>query len=79
MAFTLVRDFAVSKGEAGAALVERIDAGYAALETELATFGNLEDGFVTYGELTDEDKRTLTNLINALAEPLSQLTSTILT
>ena len=25
----------------------------------------------------DEDKRTLTNLINALAEPLSQLTSTI--
>ena len=33
---------------------------------------------MTYGELTDDDKRSLTNLINALAEPLSQLTSTIL-
>ena len=33
---------------------------------------------MTYGELTDDDKRDLTNLINALAEPLSQLTSTIL-
>ncbi len=79
LAFTLVREFASSKGDAGAALVGRIDDGYAALETELATFGNLEDGFVTYRELTDDDKRTLTNLINALAEPLSQLTSTILT
>ena len=78
MAFTLVRDFAASKGEEGAALVERIDDGYAALEAELATFGDLESGFVTYGELNDEDKRTLTNLINALAEPLSKLTGTIL-
>ena len=49
------------------------------LEREtLATYGSLGRGFVTYGELTDEDKRNLTNLINALAEPLSQLTSTIL-
>ncbi len=78
LAFTLVRDYAASKGDEGTALVEQIDAGYTALETELATFGNLEDGFVSYSELTDEDKRTLTNLINALAEPLSQLTSTIL-
>ena len=79
MAFTLVRDFASTQGAEGADLVERIDAGYAALETELATFGNLEDGFVTYGELTDDNKRSLSNLINSLAEPLSQLTSTILT
>jgi iron uptake system component EfeO len=78
LAFTLVRDFAVSKGAEGEALVQQIDAGYTALEEALAVHGNLEDGFVTYKELTDEDKRTLTNLINALAEPLSQLTSTIL-
>ena len=37
-----------------------------------------EAGFVGYRELSDADKRTLTDLINALAEPLSQLTSTIL-
>ena len=78
MAFTLVRDFAAGKGEEGTSLVERIDSGYTALEEALATYGSLENGFVTYGELTDEDKRNLTNLINSLAEPLSQLTSTIL-
>jgi iron uptake system component EfeO len=78
LAFTLVRDFALSKGPEGTALVERIDAGFSALEEALATHGNLTDGFVTYGELTDADKRTLSNLINSLAEPLSQLTSAIL-
>jgi iron uptake system component EfeO len=78
MAFTLVRDFAQSKGTEGTALVARIDAGYTALETALAEHGDLDSGFVTYGQLTDDDKRTLTNLINALAEPLSQLTSTVL-
>ncbi len=78
MAFTLVRDYAASKGSEGTALVEQIDSGFTALEEKLATYGNLEDGFVTYGELTDDDKRDLTTLINSLAEPLSQLTSTIL-
>ena len=29
-------------------------------------------GFVAYGELTEADKREFTDLINALAEPLSQ-------
>jgi iron uptake system component EfeO len=78
MAFSLVRDFASAQGEAGESLVAEIDAGYAALEDKLAEYGNLDDGFVNYRELTDTDKRALTNLINALAEPLSQLTSTVL-
>ena len=78
MAFTLIRDYAASKGEGGANLVDQIEEGYTALEAELATHGNLADGFKYYGELSSEDKRSLTNLINALAEPLSQLTSTIL-
>ena len=78
MAFSLVRDFAESKGDDGAALVADIDAGYAALEASLAAHGSLADGFVFYGELTDDDKREFTDLINALAEPLSQLTATVL-
>lgn len=78
MAFSLVRDFAEATGDEGATLVAEIDAGYTALETKLAEYGNLTDGFVNYSELTDEDKRALTNLINALAEPLSQLTSAVL-
>ena len=67
-----------SKGDDGAALVEQIDAGYADLEAALAAHGSLAEGFVNYSELTDDDKRELTDLINALAEPLSQLTVTVL-
>ncbi len=78
MAFSLVRDFAESKGDDGAALVADIDAGYAALEESLAAHGSLAEGFVFYSELTDADKREFTDLINALAEPLSQLTATVL-
>lgn len=78
MAFSLARDFAVAKGDEGAALVEDIDAGYAALEESLAAHGSLAAGFVTYEVLTDDDKREFTDLINALAEPLSQLTVTVL-
>lgn len=78
MAFSLVRDFAGAQGEAGAALVDDIDRGYADLDAALAAHGSLAAGFVNYRELTDADKRELTDLINALAEPLSQLTSTIL-
>ncbi len=33
---------------------------------------------MTYGALTDADKKQLSDLINALAEPLSQLTVTVL-
>lgn len=78
MAFSLVEDFAASKGEEGQAQVDEIAAGYAALETALAAHGSLADGFVTYTELTDDDKRELTDLLNALAEPISQLTVTVL-
>ncbi|MEV8369624.1 iron uptake system protein EfeO [Microbacterium sp. NPDC064584] len=78
MAFSLVEEFAAGKGEDGAALVAEIDAGYAALEASLAAHGSLASGFVGYSALTDADKREFTDLINALAEPLSQLTVTVL-
>lgn len=78
MAFSLVRDFAESKGDKGASLVARIDTGYADLESALAAHGSAEAGFVAYAQLTEDDKRQFTDLINALAEPLSQLTVTVL-
>ena len=74
-AFEIVRDFAATKDES---LVDEIDAGYAALEEALATHGSLDTSFINYRELTDADKRELSDLLNALAEPLSQLTVTIL-
>ncbi|SIT77849.1 iron uptake system protein EfeO [Microbacterium sp. RU33B] len=78
MAFSLVEEFANSKGAAGEALVAEIESGYADLEASLAAHGSLERGFVHYRELTEADKREFTDLINALAEPLSQLTVTVL-
>lgn len=78
MAFSLVQDFATAQGDDGAALVAEIEDGYTALEDSLAAHGSLADGFVGYAELTDADKREFTDLINALAEPLSQLTGTVL-
>ncbi|MFT4230036.1 MAG: EfeM/EfeO family lipoprotein [Microbacterium sp.] len=77
-AFEIVRDFALATGDEGAALVAEIDEGYAGVEAKLATYGSLDAGFVNYSEITDQDRRDLTDLINALAEPLSKLTSTIL-
>ncbi len=78
MAFDLVSDFAVAQGDEGEALAADIESGYAELQEALAQFGSLTDGFIAYGELTDDDKRELTDLLNALAEPLSQLTGTVL-
>lgn len=78
MAFSLVEDFTASKGDEGAELADEIALGYVALETALAVHGSLADGFINYSELTDDDKRELTDLLNALAEPISQLTVTVL-
>jgi len=78
MAFDLVREFASAQGEDGAGLVEDIDAGYTRLTNALGAHGSLEEGFVGFTELTDEDRRELSDQLNALAEPLAQLTSTIL-
>ncbi|GAA3665254.1 iron uptake system protein EfeO [Microbacterium marinilacus] len=74
-AFEIVRDFAQTKDDD---LVAAIDDGYADLETALAQHGSIDSGFVSYGELTDDEKRELSDLINALAEPLSQLTVAVL-
>lgn len=78
MAFSLVQEFAAAQGDQGKELVAEIESGYTALEDSLATHGSLAAGFVGYSELTEADKREFTDLINALAEPLSQLTSTVL-
>ena len=78
MAFSLVSDFAEAKGADGEKLVATITAGYDELEAKLATYGSLTNGFVDYSQVTGADRRELTDLINALAEPLSRLTATVL-
>ncbi|BDZ38583.1 iron uptake system protein EfeO [Microbacterium suwonense] len=78
MAFSLVSEFVTAKGDEGAALVKDIAAGYSDLEQALGVHGSLDAGFVPFTDLNDTDKRNLIDLINALAEPLSQLTSVAL-
>jgi iron uptake system component EfeO len=78
MAFSVVREFAESKGAEGKKLVAQIDRGFSALEAELAVHGSLTEGFAPYSTVTEAQKRDLTDLLNALAEPLSKLTGTIL-
>lgn len=77
-AFSLVEDLATAKGDDGSALVAQIDAAYADLEAALAAHGSLAAGFVDYRTVSDQDRRALADLLNALAEPLSQLTVTVL-
>ncbi|MFB9307965.1 iron uptake system component EfeO [Agromyces hippuratus] len=78
VAFGAVRALAESKGDEGTALAAEIDEQFTALEAALAEYGSLESGFVDYATLTDADKKALSDQVNALAEPLSQLTATVL-
>jgi iron uptake system component EfeO len=78
VAFGAVRALAESKGDDGAELATEIHEQFAALEGALAEHGSLETGFADYKTLTDAEKKALSDRVNALAEPLSQLTSTVL-
>ncbi|WP_448002179.1 iron uptake system protein EfeO [Agromyces bauzanensis] len=78
VAFGAVRALAESTGDEGAALAADIDVQFDALEGALAEYGSLDAGFVDYATLTDADTKALSDQVNALAEPLSQLTHTVL-
>jgi len=58
-------------------LVEKIDAEFTSLEDELAAYGSLDAGFAYYTELSTEQVKDLADGVNALAEPLSRLTSVL--
>lgn len=75
VAYAGVRDIAKAKDPE---VVSRIDTRFAALDRLLARYGSLEKGFVLYDELGNSDVKTLSDSVNALSEPLSQLTSAVL-
>jgi len=58
------------------ALAKEIDQRFADVETALAPYRR-GDGWVLYGELTEQDKRKLSQSIDALAEPLSQVSAIV--
>lgn len=75
VAYRGVRDIAEAKDPA---LVTTIDGRYADLNALLAKYGTVEKGFTSYDTLSKEDVKALSDAVNALGEPLSKLTSTVL-
>jgi iron uptake system component EfeO len=68
-----VRDILLEKD---AALADQLDAEFGELQA-LLDAQRVGDGFVLYTELTDAEIRAFSDQVNALAEPLSRLTGTL--
>jgi iron uptake system component EfeO len=56
-------------------LVEELDARFDDVQVLLTEQGSIEDGFVYYDELSEEQVQELARAVDALGEPLSQLTA----
>jgi FTR1 family protein len=62
--------------ESDPALVKQINDGFAGVTQALEPYKQ-GDGYVTYTDLTEADKRKLSQAIDALAEPLSQVSAQV--
>ncbi|MGG7509283.1 iron uptake system protein EfeO [Plantibacter sp. YIM 135249] len=78
VAFGNVQDIASGKGAEGEKLVKQISTEFASLQALLAKYGSLESSFVSYDTVTEAQRKELSDQVNALAEPLSKLTHTVL-
>ena len=79
VAFGNVKDIAASKGDDGTKLVDDIETEFAALDALLAQYGSLDDRLRrATTTVTEAQRKELSDQVNALAEPLSQLTHTVL-
>jgi iron uptake system component EfeO len=76
VAYGVVRDIAAKKGSTGTDVVKKLDAEFATVAATLARY-RAGDGFVSYTELSTAQVKELSDQVNALSEPLSRLTSTI--
>lgn len=77
IAFDLVAPIASAESEENAQLVETIDAAFNDLQAELDQYGSYEEGFTPYREVSEEQRKELTTKLDAVREPLSQLTATL--
>lgn len=60
------------------ALVSKIQAGFDKLNVLLATYGSIATAYPSYGTLSATAQKALSDAVNALSEPLSQLTAEVL-
>jgi iron uptake system component EfeO len=68
-----VRDMVIEKDQK---LADTLDAEFASLQTLLDAH-RVGDGFALYTDLTPADVKALSDQVNALGEPLNQLTATL--
>lgn len=78
IAYENVRDIAASKGADGEELVATLDSQFTAMKDLLATYGSYDGGFVSYDTVAQAERNELGAQLNALSEPLSRLTSSVL-
>jgi iron uptake system component EfeO len=78
VAYGYVRDIAAAQGDEGAQLVDDLDSRFAALDDLLSRYGSIEKGFTPYDEVTTEQRKELSDQVNAVGAPLSTLTQTVL-
>lgn len=64
--------------DTGKKLTGTIHTRFDKLNALLAKYGSLETGFVSYDTVDDAQRAELSDAVNALSEPLSQLTSVVL-
>ncbi|MET1131976.1 MAG: iron uptake system protein EfeO [Aeromicrobium sp.] len=78
VAYESVRDIAEGKGADGEQLVSTLDEQFGSMFALLETHGDYAEGFVSYDTVEQPQRNELGAQLNALSEPLSQLTHTVL-
>lgn len=76
VAYGTVRDLLKAKNADGAALVKKLDTEFAGIDKLLAQYRK-GDGYVSYTELTTDQVKELSDEVNAVSEPLSQVTAVL--
>lgn len=78
VAYTAVRQIALDSGADGEALVAELDEQFSAMKDLLSTYGDYDAGFVFYDTVSQDERNELGAQLNALSEPLAQLTHAVL-
>ena len=78
IAFDMVKDIAAERGEEGKKLIDEISSRFDNIQELLDQYGSLETGYVDYDEVDAGQQAKLTRALDALREPLSNLTGTVL-
>ena len=78
IAFDMVKGITAERGEQGKKLVDEIESRFDDIQALLDQYGSLETGYVDYDEVDAGQQAKLTRALDALREPLSNLTGTVL-